>query len=1072
MKKIAYKNPKGLSWLLVMCVLMFIGMDKAKASHFAAADLFLTYVGDGVDGCTGTTEYKYLVTFDIYKACEQGSAGLPQNVSISYQSTNSGDPVGFLAMSTPRIDTLDGLCDNFKKDNSCRVPANQNLPGFVRHRFEDTLILPSAQTDWRFWWSSGARNGGIVNLQNPQGNIYIEAGLNNLTKYNNSTPRFVISPLPYICVNQPTTYLNGPYDPNGDSLNIVNQAPFSNATTTYNYVAPDYSVTDPVASTAGNPYRVNPLTGTATFTGTKQGAHVLAFRCDEYERGTGIPLGYIMRDVQISILQCAAPPPPLDSLPVTISGGSIVEAGNQGNAVFVCPGSPLNFDMTTASQNASSNVFMEANTNTIPGSQFNTVGGGTSSVTGTFSWTPSQADIGEHTLIITSKDSTCTGSGFSIVLNNYTVLLIKVVEGLDAGPDLPICQLNPIEKQLFVKGADFIDVSWSDISGGPAQALSNSNIHNPIADPKGDATYVVYTPDLRGTCKIRDTVSVFIDTANVVDALPQNPVIQCRPDYVQLEAVIKGKPPVNNVTCGTNRPTSCDVSDSVLIYGSTVYGQVGYDTSGATSPVMNNNRYTKKVQYLLRRDELYESGLRSATINQLGFECLNGSLPTYRYGNFKISIKCTDKDVLKATDGFETGLVEVYRSDFELLDNSWHDYQLRRPYTWDTTKNLIIEICYSDNDIIVTNCGPVSGMPPILRYAPTTYVSGLSLTPDNTNDKFFCDVQSSADIEEVAGRPVFRFGYCEADPLPFTINWSPGKYLSDSTIEQPLAYVPTSADYVVETFGRNGCIIRDTVSIYVPKHDFDIFPKDSSICFGDKTPMYVTNGFSYKWYEYDAANDSYLPANSLNCDDCGYVIASPKETTTYRVSVSDSVWCYDTVEVTLNVKDLPEVRILNSDTTIKYGQSIKLLATGARMYNWSPVSSLTNPNISYPIATPTEATRYIVGGLAANGCRSYDTLYVSMDYRDNLFVPSAFSPNGDGKNDVFRVANVTFQRIVEFRVFNRWGQEIFSGAGNNVSWDGTWKGVEQDMGNYSYIIRVASPDGEVETYKGEVTLIR
>jgi gliding motility-associated-like protein len=61
---------------------------------------------------------------------------------------------------------------------------------------------------------------------------------------------------------------------------------------------------------------------------------------------------------------------------------------------------------------------------------------------------------------------------------------------------------------------------------------------------------------------------------------------------------------------------------------------------------------------------------------------------------------------------------------------------------------------------------------------------------------------------------------------------------------------------------------------------------------------------------------------------------------------------------------------------------------------------------------------------------------------------------------------------MEFRVFNRWGQEVYSTTDPSRGWDGTWKGVAQDMGVYSYIIRVAFPDGYVETYKGDVTLIR
>ncbi|MEZ5015608.1 MAG: gliding motility-associated C-terminal domain-containing protein [Flavipsychrobacter sp.] len=1055
------------SIVLLSCV----AFSKAKASHLAAADIYLTYVGAGADGCSATAEYKYVITLDIYRACERTSAGLGTQENVTYGSVNSGVPNTTLTMRFPQIDTLDGLCETFKKDNSCRFPNNDSLPGFIRHRYTDTIILPSAQTDWRFWWTSCCRNSGIQNLTNT-GSIYVEAGLNNLAKYNNSTPRFLVSPLPYICINQPATYLNGPYDVNGDSMYVQVQEPLQGAANPIAYLAANgYTLADPMGSAASNPFTFNTTTGTAKYTPTLEGKFVMAFRCDEYERGTGINLGYIMRDVQVSVFKCSAPPPPVDSLPLSISSGAIVK-GPQGDMVLVCPGSPLRFDMSATSANTTSNVYMEANTNVIPGSSFTTTGAGTNSVTGTFSWTPTVSDIGEHTLIITGKDSTCSGAGFSIVLKNYTVLTIVVTGGLDAGPDLPICQLNPTPRQLFVKGTDFVTVNWTDINGGPAIGLNNSSIHNPIATTTRTTSYVVSSPELKGNCKNRDTVSVFIDTSNKITTIPKSPIIQCRPDYIQLEAFIAGKPPQSNVPCGVSNPTSCATPDEATVFGSSVYGTVPYDTIGATTPVFDNKVYSMKRQYLIRKADLWESGLRSATINSLSIELDKSTLATHRYNNFTISIKCTNKDELTTNGGFENGLVQVYSSANEFMPNGWKEFVFNTPYNWDTTRNLIVEMCYSNNDSVVISCNSTSGQSPIVKFSPTTYVSGLVLLPNDTFTKSVCNVNNSSLIEAVQARPIFRFKYCEANPQPFVVNWSPGEFLSDSTIRQPLAYAPATKDYVVETFGRSGCIVRDTVGIYVPKHDFKIFPEDTAVCYNDGVPFKVYNGFTYNWYEYK--DGKYLNAEkSLSCVDCPDPIATPKKSTVYRVAISDSVWCYDTVEARVTIMPLPDVRILNKDdSTIKYGQSFKLLATGARTYNWSPVSSLTNPNISYPIATPKEATRYIVGGIGLNGCRAFDTLHVSVDYRDNLFVPTAFSPNGDGKNDLFKVSNLSFQRVMEFRVFNRWGQEIFSGAGPNVAWNGTWKGEPQDMGNYSYIIRVGFPDGYVETYKGEVTLIR
>ncbi len=1077
MKSNSLKSKVILSISLLL-LFSFVFNRKASATHLAAADIYVTYVGEGADGCSSTTQYKYVITLDVYRACELGSAGLPTQERVYWASANAGFSDDRL-INTPEIDTLDDLCPTFKPDNSCRNPNNDSLPGFIRHRYTDTIILPSAQTDWRFWWSSCCRNNGIQNLTTLS-SIYVEAGLNNLAKYNNSNPKFDSRPLPYICINQPAKYLNEPIDVNGDSLHIVVQEPLQGANNPIPYLVAagpppvNYSVADPIGSTANNPFTFDNLTGTAKFTPSQEGKFVMAFRCDEYERGTGVRLGYIMRDVQVSVFKCSAPPPPLDSIPPSISSGSIIK-GTQGNElILVCPGSPLRFDLNTTSPNATSNLYMSSNITPLnfPGASFTQSGAGTNSVTGTFSWTPTTGDIGEKTLVIESKDSTCSGSGFSIVLRSKVSITVLVVEGLDAGPDLPICELNPTPRQLFVKGADLVSVNWTDINGGPAIGLDNPNIVNPVATTTKTTSYVVSSSDMTGNCKNRDTVTVYIDKSNDVNTLPQSPVIQCRPDYIQLEALITGKPPQSNVPCGVNNPTSCTNPDTADVYGSPVYGNVGYDTLGATTPRMENNVYTMKQQYLIRKADLWESGLRSATLRSISMEYLKSTLPTHRYNNFTIKIKCTNKDELTTNGGFENGLVQVYQSANEFFSNGWHEYVFQTPYNWDTTRNLIVEFCYSNNDSVVQTCTDVTGQPPVIRFSPTTYISGLTLLPPDTFTKAICNINNSSDIEAVQTRPVFRFKYCEADPQPFVVNWTPGEFLSDSTIRQPLAYAPKTTDYVVETFGRSGCIIRDTVGIYVPKHDFKVYPVDTAVCLNDGVPFQIKNGFSYNWYEYK--DGKYLNAeSSLSCVDCANPIAKPSKTTTYRIAVSDSVWCYDTLEAVVTVMPLPDVRILNKDdTTIKYGQNFRLLATGARTYNWSPVSSLSNPNISYPIAAPKEATRYVVGGIASNGCRSFDTLHVSVDYRDNLFVPSAFSPNGDGKNDQFKVANLTFQRIVEFRVFNRWGQEIFSGAGKNVYWDGTWEGEDQDIGNYSYLIRVGFPDGYVETYKGEVTLVR
>jgi gliding motility-associated-like protein len=548
----------------------------------------------------------------------------------------------------------------------------------------------------------------------------------------------------------------------------------------------------------------------------------------------------------------------------------------------------------------------------------------------------------------------------------------------------------------------------------------------------------------------------------------------CRPDYLQLDLKVEGKGPVNNVPCGPSSAPASATYDSVYIYGTPIYGfGFAYDTVSSNSPMLYNDVKTAKYQFLIPKEELKQYGLYPGALRAMHFETarFTGD-PTFEYSNFTISLKCTDKTSLSANAGFETGMIPVYTAPGATnFTDGWHKFTFDTPYDWDREKNLIVELCYSNNPAVVGACLPATGEPPIIKYMPTSYTSSLVLKPANATTTGVCDVTNNANIKEGIQRPVIRFDYTDAPALPFQYAWGPGNYLSDSTIKEPLAYVPKSVTYTVQTSGRSGCIVGDTLQVYVPVHDFSVYPRDTAICFGEAFKLEVRKGTYYQWYEYE--NGEYKPAiGSVSCDVCADPMVSPKKNTHYKIMVGDDVFCYDTIDAYVEVRPLPLVNILTPDTTIKYGQSVQLLVNGARLYNWSPVSSLNNPNISYPVATPTEPTMYVVTGLGTNGCRAMDTVRVNLDYRDRLLIPTAFSPNGDGKNDMFRIPNLTFQRVVEFRIFNRWGQEIFSGGDPKKGWDGNWKGVPQEIGSYQYMIRVAYPDGYVETYKGDVTLLR
>ncbi len=158
--------------------------------------------------------------------------------------------------------------------------------------------------------------------------------------------------------------------------------------------------------------------------------------------------------------------------------------------------------------------------------------------------------------------------------------------------------------------------------------------------------------------------------------------------------------------------------------------------------------------------------------------------------------------------------------------------------------------------------------------------------------------------------------------------------------------------------------------------------------------------------------------------------------------------------------------------TINYGGSVQLNADNGVFYWWMPNDgTLDNRNINNPIASPLQKTIYTVYAMDSAGCRDTAQIIVDVIF-DSVTIPSAFTPNGDGLNDIFRPIGMKYQKLIEFSVYNRWGQQIFTTVDKAKGWDGSFSGVLQDLGVYQYVLIVAMADGENRVFKGNVTLIR
>jgi len=160
--------------------------------------------------------------------------------------------------------------------------------------------------------------------------------------------------------------------------------------------------------------------------------------------------------------------------------------------------------------------------------------------------------------------------------------------------------------------------------------------------------------------------------------------------------------------------------------------------------------------------------------------------------------------------------------------------------------------------------------------------------------------------------------------------------------------------------------------------------------------------------------------------------------------------------------------------TIPFGSSKQLTASGAEYYLWFPNDgSLSNIDIRNPVATPPDSTTYTLEGINQWGCMDTAMVSLNVDYHIDEYIPNAFTPNNDGRNDIFRIVNAKYDKLIDFSIYNRWGQMIYDNSSDiNQGWDGTFNGVPQDMGTYYYNIIVSSPDGNNKNFKGSVTLIR
>ena len=259
----------------------------------------------------------------------------------------------------------------------------------------------------------------------------------------------------------------------------------------------------------------------------------------------------------------------------------------------------------------------------------------------------------------------------------------------------------------------------------------------------------------------------------------------------------------------------------------------------------------------------------------------------------------------------------------------------------------------------------------------------------------------------------------------------------------------------------------------VSSSSITITATSTDICFGDTVifsaiPTNGGNSPSYQWQingsDIGADNGLFASSSLANGDDIQCIMSS-------SVTCSQPVVSVNTI--TLTVRPLPVVR-MQSDTSIARGQHIQLTpyyAGNITGYQWEPANSLDNASLPDPIASPFATTTYSLNVTDEDGCAA--SVKTTIHVFTPLAMPGAFSPNGDGKNDVFRIPPSLNIKLLGFSIYNRWGQRMFFTANSEEGWNGMINGSPQPVGAYVWEIEYEDPfTNKVTSANGCVILVR
>jgi gliding motility-associated-like protein len=244
---------------------------------------------------------------------------------------------------------------------------------------------------------------------------------------------------------------------------------------------------------------------------------------------------------------------------------------------------------------------------------------------------------------------------------------------------------------------------------------------------------------------------------------------------------------------------------------------------------------------------------------------------------------------------------------------------------------------------------------------------------------------------------------------------------------------------------------------------------DATYCFEASPRLNGSGGNKYEWTPSNYLSNANISNPFVNVPNAG--------TYTYNLSVTNAAGCKSTITDAVKITILPKARIFaGNDTLIAINQPLQLNATdidnlGFIDYTWSLSSGLSDAGAPNPIAIIDRDRTYTVVGTTANGCKATDNINIKVFTKADIYVPTAFTPNGDGNNDILRPILVGIKELKYFTVYNRYGEIVFKTSTVNAGWNGFINGKMQNTSSFVWVAEAIDYKGNILFKKGMATLI-